>query len=105
MKTNTEINTLLNNVCVYNGYYVIPAVVYKRRSDSLNEELRIDDSKVFGTYTCSYSSSGGCGFDFIGYILAAVIFLTGLYVIIFGIGGVFHKAFFKDKDNEKSNKI
>lgn len=37
MKTNTEINTLLNNVCVYNGYYVIPAVVNKRRRDSLNE--------------------------------------------------------------------
>lgn len=42
---------------------------------------------------------------FIGYILAAIIFFIGLYVIIFGIGGVFHKAFFKDKDNEKSNKI
>ena len=105
MKTNTEINTLLNNVCVYNGYYVIPAVVNKRRRDSLNEELRKDDSKEVGTYTSTYSSSGGCGFDFIGYILAAVIFLTGLYVVIFGIGGTIHKAFFKDEYNEKSNKI
>lgn len=32
-------------------------------------------------------------------VLAAIIFLTALYIIIFGIGGVFHKAFFKDEKN------
>lgn len=41
----------------------------------------------------------------IGHLLASIIFLAGLYVVIFGIGGTIHKAFFKDKDNEKSNKI
>ena len=30
-------------------------------------------------------------------ILAAIIFLIGLYIVIFGIGGVLHKAFFEDK--------
>ncbi len=34
-------------------------------------------------------------------IVAAIIFLVGLYIVIFGIGGVFHKAFFED--NNKSN--
>ena len=34
-------------------------------------------------------------------IVAASIFLIGLYIVIFGIGGVFHKAFFED--NNKSN--
>lgn len=33
-------------------------------------------------------------------ILAAIIFLTDLYIIIFGIGSVFHKAFFKDENNK-----
>ena len=32
--------------------------------------------------------------------LAAIIFLTALYIIVFGIGGIFHKAFFKDENNK-----
>lgn len=32
-------------------------------------------------------------------VLAAIIFLVALYIVIFGIGGVFHKAFFEDKNN------
>lgn len=38
-------------------------------------------------------------------ILAAIIFITALYIIIFGIGSMFNKAFFKDEKNEKNNKI
>jgi hypothetical protein len=41
----------------------------------------------------------------IGYLLASVIFLAGLFVVIFGIGGTIHKAFFKDEDDGKNNKI
>ena len=33
-------------------------------------------------------------------VLAAIIFLIGLYIVIFGIGGVFHKIFFKDENNK-----
>lgn len=32
-------------------------------------------------------------------ILAAIIFLIGLYIVIFGIGGVIHKAFLKNNNN------
>lgn len=32
-------------------------------------------------------------------VLAAILFLIALYIIILGIGGVFHKAFFKDEEN------
>lgn len=41
----------------------------------------------------------------IGHLLASVIFLVGLFVAIFGIGEIIHKAFFKDEEDEKSNKI
>lgn len=34
-------------------------------------------------------------------IVTAIILLVGLYIVIFGIGGVFHRAFFED--NNKSN--
>lgn len=33
-------------------------------------------------------------------IVTAIILLVGLYIVIFGIEGVFHKVFFK---NEKNN--
>lgn len=33
-------------------------------------------------------------------ILAAIIFLIGLYIVIFGVGGVIHKAYFKDENNK-----
>lgn len=32
-------------------------------------------------------------------ILAIIIFLAGLFTVIFGIGNVFHKTFFKDEKN------
>jgi len=33
-------------------------------------------------------------------ILAIIIFFAGLFIVIFGIGGVFHKIFFKDENNK-----
>lgn len=32
-------------------------------------------------------------------VLATIIFFAALYIIIFGIGGVFHKTFFKNERN------
>lgn len=32
-------------------------------------------------------------------ILAAILFLIALFIVIFGIGNMFHKIFFEDENN------